>query len=64
MLGTALIAGCASVPSKPSIVAQWGPDRQWGKITLSGGRARFELFHLTGGTVCRTLLELRGRDIR
>ena len=80
----ALVAGCASVPSKPltdiraiegkwrgtitvgmgapqfyyltvnpdaTIVAEWGPNWQWGKITLNGGQARFELSHLTSGTL-------------
>ncbi len=80
----ALMAGCASVPSKPltdiraiegkwrgtitvgmgapqfyyltvnpdaTIVATWGPNWQWGNITLSGGRVRFELDHLTSGAI-------------
>jgi hypothetical protein len=84
VLFTALVAGCASVPSKPltdiraiegkwrgtitvgmgapqfyyltvnpdsTIVAEWGPNWQWGKITLSGGQARFEISHLTSGTL-------------
>ena len=79
-----LLAGCASVPSKPltdiraiegrwrgtitvgmgapqfyyltvnpdaTIVAEWGPNWQWGTITLGGGQARFELSHLTSGTL-------------
>lgn len=79
-----LLAGCASVPSKPltdiraiegkwrgtitigmgapqfyyltinpdaTIVAEWGPNWQWGTITLSGGQARFELSHLASGTL-------------
>ena len=36
-----------------SIVATWGPNWQWGNITLNGGRARFELSHLTSGTLLR-----------
>jgi len=89
----ALVAGCASVPSKPladmraiegkwrgtitvgmgapqfyyltvnpdsTIVAEWGPNWQWGKITLSGGQARFEISHLTSGT----LLYFDGSDGR
>jgi hypothetical protein len=80
----ALVAGCASVPSKPltdiraiegkwrgtitvgmgapqfyyltvnpdsTIVTEWGPNWQWGKITLSGGQVRFEISHLTSGTL-------------
>lgn len=80
----ALVAGCASVPSKPltniraiegkwrgtitvghgapqfyyltvnpdsTIVAAWGSNWQWGKITLSGGTARFEISHLSSGTL-------------
>lgn len=79
-----LVAGCASVPSKPltdiraiegkwrgtitvgmgapqfyyltvnpdsTTVAEWGPNWQWGKITLGGGQARFEISHLTSGTL-------------
>ena len=79
-----LLAGCASVPSKPltdiraiegkwrgtitvgmgppqfyyltvnsdaTIVAAWGLNWQWGTITLSAGQARFELSHLTSGTL-------------
>jgi uncharacterized protein YndB with AHSA1/START domain len=34
-----------------SIVAEWGVNWQWGTITLNGGRARFELSHLTSGTL-------------
>ena len=34
-----------------TIVAAWGPNWQWGKITLGGGQARFELSHLTSGTL-------------
>ena len=34
-----------------TIVAEWGPNWQWGKITLTGGQARFELSHLTSGTL-------------
>jgi len=89
----ALVAGCASVPSKPltdiraiegkwrgpitvgmgapqfyyltvnpdsTIVTEWGPNWQWGKITLSGGQARFEISHLTNGT----LLYVDGPDGR
>jgi uncharacterized protein YndB with AHSA1/START domain len=43
-----------------SIVATWGPNWQWGNITLNGGRARFELSHLTSGT----LLYFDGKDGR
>ena len=34
-----------------TIVAEWGSNWQWGTITLSGGKARFELSHLTRGTL-------------
>jgi uncharacterized protein YndB with AHSA1/START domain len=34
-----------------TIVATWGPNWQWGNITLSEGRVRFELNHLTSGTI-------------
>lgn len=34
-----------------TIVAEWGPNWQWGKITLGGGQARFELSHLAIGTL-------------
>lgn len=34
-----------------SIVATWGANWQWGRITLSGGQARFELDHLTTGSL-------------
>ncbi|HEX9126174.1 MAG TPA: hypothetical protein VF948_07210 [Methylomirabilota bacterium] len=34
-----------------TIVATWGLNWQWGNITLSGGRVRFELDHLTSGTI-------------
>jgi uncharacterized protein YndB with AHSA1/START domain len=34
-----------------TIVAEWGMNWQWGAITLSGGNARFELSHLTSGTL-------------
>jgi hypothetical protein len=80
----ALLAGCASVQSRPitdirdiegkwqgtisvglgppqfyyltvnpdsTIVTTWGPNWQWGTVTLSGGQARFELSHLTSGTL-------------
>jgi uncharacterized protein YndB with AHSA1/START domain len=43
-----------------SIVATWGPNWQWGNITISGGQARFELSHLTSGT----LLYFDGKDGR
>lgn len=92
-LGTALLAGCASVPSIPltdiraiegkwrgtitvgrgspqfyyltvnrdsTIVAEWGMNWQWGTITLSGGKARFELSRLTSGD----LLYFDGKDGR
>ena len=88
-----MVAGCASVPSKPlteiraiegkwrgtitegngapqfyyltvnpdsTIVTEWGPNWQWGKITLSGGPARFEISHLSSGT----LLYFDGSDGR
>lgn len=32
-----------------TIVAEWGMNWQWGTITLSGGKARFEISHLTSG---------------
>lgn len=93
VLGIALIAGCASVPSTPltdvraiagewrgtitfgvgpaefyhltvnadaTIVAAWGPNWQWGTLTLNGGQARFELSHLSSGT----LLYFDGSDGR
>ena len=34
-----------------TIVTTWGPNWQWGTVTLSGGQARFELSHLTSGTL-------------
>jgi hypothetical protein len=34
-----------------TIVATWGPNWQWGKITLTGGQARFEVSSLTSGTL-------------
>ena len=34
-----------------TIVAEWGANTQWGKVTLSGGQARFELSHLSNGTL-------------
>jgi hypothetical protein len=40
-----------TVNSDATIVATWGPNWQWGNITLSGGRVRFELDHLTSGTI-------------
>jgi hypothetical protein len=43
-----------------TIVTEWGPNWQWGKITLSGGQARFEISHLSGGT----LLYFDGSDGR
>jgi hypothetical protein len=43
-----------------TIVAEWGPNWQWGKITLSGGQARFEISHLTSGA----LLYFDGSDGR
>jgi len=43
-----------------TIVTEWGPNWQWGKITLSGGQARFEISHLTSGT----LLYFNGKDGR
>ena len=43
-----------------SIVATWGMNWQWGNITISGGQARFELSHLTSGT----LLYFDGKDGR
>jgi hypothetical protein len=34
-----------------SIVARWGPNWQWGNITVNGSEGgRFELDHLTSGT--------------
>lgn len=47
-----LLAGCATLPSVPlTNVAEWGPNWQWGKITLTGRQARFALSHLTSGTL-------------
>ncbi len=43
-----------------SIVTTWGMNWQWGNITISGGQARFELSHLTSGT----LLYFDGKDGR
>jgi hypothetical protein len=34
-----------------TIVTEWGPNWQWGTISLSGGKARFEISHLTSGTL-------------
>lgn len=35
-----------------SIVATWGANWQWGKITVTGSQgARFELDHITSGTL-------------
>jgi uncharacterized protein YndB with AHSA1/START domain len=34
-----------------TIVAEWGSNWQWGTISLGGGRARFEISHLTSGTL-------------
>lgn len=34
-----------------TIVAEWGSNWQWGTISLNGGRARFEISHLTSGTL-------------
>ena len=34
-----------------TIVAAWGPNWQWGKITLRSGQARFELSSLASGTL-------------
>ena len=34
-----------------TIVTEWGPNWQWGTITLSGGQARFEVSHLSSGTL-------------
>jgi len=34
-----------------SIVAQWGTNWKWGKITLSGGQGSFELLERVTGTV-------------
>src|SRR5262245_55202164 len=33
------------------LVAQWGMNTQWGKVTLSGGNATFEFDSLTNGTI-------------
>ena len=43
-----------------TIVAEWGPNWQGGKITLSGGQARFEISPLSSGT----LLHFDGSDGR
>jgi hypothetical protein len=35
-----------------SLVATWGPNWQWGTVTVNGSEgARFELDHLTSGTL-------------
>ena len=34
-----------------TIVAAWGPNWRWGKITLRSGQARFELSSLASGTL-------------
>ena len=34
-----------------TIVAEWGPNWQWGTITLGGGQTRFELSHRVSGTL-------------
>ena len=36
-----------------TIVAEWGMNWQWGAITLSGGKARFEISHLTSGDIAQ-----------
>ena len=43
-----------------TIVTEWGANWQWGTVTLSGGKARFELSHLTSGD----LLYFDGTDGR
>lgn len=43
-----------------TIVTEWGANWQWGRIALSGGKARFELSHLSSGT----LLYFDGSDGR
>ena len=40
-----------TVNADATIVAEWGPNWQWGKVTLTGGQARFELSHLARGTL-------------
>jgi uncharacterized protein YndB with AHSA1/START domain len=37
-----------TVNSNGSIVASWGVTTRWGKVTLSGGKARFDL-HTSSG---------------
>jgi len=37
-----------TVNSNGSIVASWGATTRWGKVTLSGGKARFDL-HTSSG---------------
>ena len=32
-----------------SMVAQWGPNWQWGKVTVNGGAATFEMSDITSG---------------
>ncbi len=34
-----------------SLVAQWGMNWQWGKVTLSGGAASFEMSSAASGTL-------------
>ena len=31
------------------MVAQWGPNWQWGKVTVNGGAATFEMSDITSG---------------
>lgn len=41
-----------TVSPDASIVATWGANWQWGKITVNGSEgARFELDHITSGTL-------------
>jgi len=42
------------------IVTEWGANWQWGRITLSGGKARFEISYLSIGP----LLYFDGSDGR
>ena len=34
-----------------SMVAQWGPNWQWGKVTVNGGAATFEMSDIATGPV-------------
>lgn len=40
-----------TIHSDGSLVAQWGMNWQWGKVTLSGGVASFEMSGTSSGTL-------------